>query len=327
MGNSNTSPNKTPKSVQITWVIFSLWYVICRVGFEVNSYREYGIKLGHEPLPILSKIKGITGLTPKSLFDTTHLPIIYPLTNTRSPFYYPWFMPAFKLYPEDKQELLQVFKEKNIQYVIWSDTKLWHNPEDKKHFKHFIFRGKWPDTNYNFEDMAPRVAKYIRKYYKWIGSVGAFQVLKHNGGKPIQFKHFYEASSEELKLVDKNKPNQNLKPDQIILKDQSVSFHNSKNYYYYTTGTIHLKGGQYELEVNLAYELESNSKGVEVMIGNWDSGNVVFGTKLANKEDQGDIKSYKFYFPIKSKNNFEIRISSLGNTFIYLDKISLKVLN
>ena len=63
------------------------------------------------------------------------------------------------------------------------------------------------------------------------------------------------------------------------------------------------------------------------MIGNWDSGNVVFGTKLANKEDQGDIKSYKFYFPIKSKNNFEIRISSLGNTFIYLDKISLKVLN
>jgi hypothetical protein len=326
LGNHKPSLNITPKSIQTTWIIFSLWYVICRVGFEVNSYRDYGIKLGHEPLPVLSKISKILGPNPISLLDTTHLPIIYPLTSTRSPFYYPWFMPAFTMYPEDKQELLRIFKEEGIQYVIWSDSKLWHNPEEKKHFKHFLFREGWPNTNYNFEDMVPEVAKYIRKYYRWVGSDGAFQVLKYNEGKPVQLEHFYTASGKDLVLVDPNDPTKIIKPEQIALDTQTVSFYNSQNFYFYTTETLNLEPGRYELEIDLAYKIESNSEGVEIMLGNWESGKVLFGTNLLIKSDLTKVNSHKYNFTVNTKNDYEVRVTNLGNTSIYLNKVSLKVL-
>jgi hypothetical protein len=292
----------------MAWLFISI-LSSTKVLSDFHTLSLYGFKTGNEAIPVVDEILKITGPTPESIFETTHYSILNAKAKAPPSTYFHHFFPGMILNEKDREGVYHDIVSKKVQYIVRTDTKLWPPPFE------------------NFDSMVPKAAQYIKENYEFKRQVGHLEILEYRDKNDPRGKRSFETifsgNAGNLKIVDPSKPNKNDLGQITKLNEETVLSYSGKGYYYFPSPHLTLKPGIYKLTVISGFSSQSESKGMEIMVGNWSLGKILFGKQFRKFHDKPELKKQEFKFHINQASNSQIRVSSLGGTSIHLNSLSL----
>jgi hypothetical protein len=170
-------------------------------------------------------------------------------------------------------------------------------------------------------DISYRYLRILRKDENFL----SLAEVKVYGKKDPKFRIgrvVWSAVASKLKLVSPEKKEKSVAKfiDGKIVTDYDFP----QNSYYYSGSLPDIEPGRYILNVEMTYKNRPKSKGLELMLGNWERGEAVIGSRFLDNPDPSKLKSSNYKFQLSGKMKApEFRVTNLGGATIHLHSVSL----